>query len=109
MVEAKGNVEPVTVENEEIRMNELIRNFVSLWRKEADGILEIRELTLYEQSVWESVNLMGSAKDDDQYSSGMVMEALGAEPARLWFENRIQELVKDGFIAVKNPTYEPTQ
>jgi hypothetical protein len=89
-------------------MQELVRNFVSLWRKEADGVLEVRELTLYEQSVWESVNLMSSVKDDDQYSSGMVMEALGAEPSRQWFENRIQELLKDGFAVVKNPTYEPT-
>lgn len=55
-------------------MQEFVRNFVSLWRKEADGVLEVRELTLYEQSVWESVNLMSSVKDDDQYSSGMVMK-----------------------------------
>ena len=90
-------------------MQELVRNFVSLWRKEADGVLEVRELTLFEQSVWGSVNLMSSVEDDDQYSSGMVMEALGAEPSRQWFENRIQELLKDGFTVVKNPTYEPTQ
>jgi hypothetical protein len=88
-------------------MNEQMVNAVSLWRKEAGDVLEVRSLTLYEQSVWESVNLITSSRDDDQYSSGIVMEALGAEPSRRWFDNRIQELLKDGFTIIKTPAYEP--
>lgn len=89
-------------------MEELIRNCVSLWRKEAADVLEIRSLTLYEQSVWETVNLTNRFLwDDDRFSSGIVMEALGAEPSRQWFESRIQELVKDGFKIIETPAYEP--
>jgi hypothetical protein len=90
-------------------MDELVRNYVSLWRKEAGDVLEVRELTLYEQSVWESVTILGSSRDDDQYSSGIIMDAQGAEPSRRWFESRIQELVKGGFKITKNPTYSPPE
>lgn len=87
-------------------MTGLVRNHVSFWRKEAGDVLEIRSLTLYEASVWESVNLITSSRDDDRYSSGMVMDALGTEPSRRWFESRIQELVNDGFTIIKTPAYE---
>lgn len=90
-------------------MEGLIRNYVSLWRRDAGDALEIRSLTLYEQSVWESVNLIASSRDDDRFSSGIVMEALGAEPSLRWFESRIQELVKDGFKIIETPAYRPPE
>ena len=89
--------------------HQLIRNYVSLWRKEAGDVLEIRTLTLYEASVWESMNLIGSSQDEDLFSHSMVMDALGERPSREWFDSRIQELVKDGFTIIRTPAYDPKE
>jgi hypothetical protein len=82
--------------------HQLIRNHVNLWRKEPRDILEVRTLTLYEDSVWEKAHLIGSSQDADRFTSGMIMDALGAEPSRKWFDSRIQELVKEGFTIIES-------
>lgn len=101
-------LEPDFLNRRRKQMNhELARDHVSLWRKEADGVLEVRSLTLYEGTVWETVQLFSSSKDDDQYSSGMVKDAIGRHASEEWFAARRQELLKDGFTAIKPPAYEP--
>lgn len=86
--------------------HQLTRNCVNLWRKEAN-VLEVRTLTLYEASVWEKAHLIGSSQDEDRFTSGMVMDALGAEPSRQWFDSRIQELVKEGFTIIEDGSKVP--
>jgi hypothetical protein len=87
----------------------LIRNHIKLWRKEAGDVLEVRTLTLYEENVWEGAHLICSSQDEDRFTSSMVMDALGEEPSRQWFDSRIQELVKDGFTIIETHADDPKE
>jgi len=87
----------------------MVPSHVKLWRKETGDALEVRWLTLYEESVWEGVRLIRSSKDEDRVSSGIVRDALGPEPSRQWFDSRIQELVKDGFTIIEIPACDPME
>jgi hypothetical protein len=81
-------------------MDSLITDYAQFRR--TDGTtLEIRDLSLHEQSVWEGVQIMGINPDEDTSTRGIIREAMGANPAKTWFANRKQELVKEGFTLVE--------
>ena len=87
--------------------HELARDYAIFCRRGADRVLEIRSLTLFENTVVEEVRLLNSSRDDDQYSSDMIKDAIGPHASEEWFTARRQELLKDGFTLIKPPAYEP--
>jgi hypothetical protein len=79
-------------------MQKVVRNRANLWRK-ADNVLEVRTLTLYEDSLLETTN-RGDASLEHRCTTP---DAAGTETSLQRFHSRIQALVKDGFMIIKRP------